>query len=103
MGSNMAEQHPVGFQWVIEAKERGAKVIHVDPRYTRTRAMPDLHVPIRAGSAIAFPGGIENYTLEHERMFREYVEHYTNGPVIIEPGFRNTEDGSGFFSGWDPE
>ena len=50
MGSNMAEQHPVGFQWVVEAKERGAKVIHVDPRYTRTSAIADLHVPLRAGT-----------------------------------------------------
>jgi formate dehydrogenase major subunit len=57
MGSNMAEQHPVGFQWVIEAKERGATVIHVDPRFTRTSAMADLHVPIRAGTDIAFLGG----------------------------------------------
>ena len=57
MGSNMAEQHPVGFQWVVEAKERGAQVIHVDPRYTRTSAIADLHVPLRAGSDIAFLGG----------------------------------------------
>ena len=73
MGSNMAEQHPVGFQWVIEAKERGAKVIHVDPRFTRTSAMADLHVPIRAGTDIAFLGGIVNYIFEHDAWFREYV------------------------------
>jgi formate dehydrogenase major subunit len=103
MGSNMAEQHPVGFQWVIEAKERGAKVIHVDPRFTRTSAMADLHVPIRAGTDIAFLGGIINYIFEHDAWFREYVEHYTNGPVVIKPEFQDTEDASGFFSGWDPE
>jgi formate dehydrogenase major subunit len=104
MGSNMAEQHPVGFQWVIEAKERGAKVIHVDPRFTRTSAMADLHVQIRAGSDIAFLGGIVNYIFEHEAWFEEYVRHYTNGPVIIEPGFKDTEeDASGVFSGWNPE
>jgi formate dehydrogenase major subunit len=103
MGSNMAEQHPVGFQWVIEAKERGAKVIHVDPRYTRTSAMADLHVPIRAGTDIAFLGGIVNYILEHDAWFREYVQHYTNGPVILKPDFLDTEDASGFFSGWNPE
>ena len=95
MGSNMAEQHPVGFQWVIEAKERGAKVIHVDPRFTRTSAMADLHVPIRAGTDIAFLGGIVNYIFEHDAWFEEYVEHYTNGPVIIEPEFRDTEDDVG--------
>jgi formate dehydrogenase major subunit len=103
MGSNMAEQHPVGFQWVIEAKERGAKVIHVDPRFTRTSAMADMHVPIRAGTDVAFLGGIVNYILEHDHVFREYVAHYTNGPVIIKPEFSDTEEGSGFFSGWDPE
>ncbi len=102
MGSNMAEQHPVGFQWVIEAKERGAKVIHVDPRFTRTSAMADLHVPIRAGTDIAFLGGIVNYIFEHDAWFAEYVEHYTNGPVILKAEFQDTEDASGFFSGWDP-
>ena len=103
MGSNMAEQHPVGFQWVIEAKERGAKVIHVDPRFTRTSAMADMHVPIRPGTDIAFLGGIVNYIFERDAWFREYVKHFTNGPVIIKPEFLDTEDGSGFFSGWDPE
>jgi len=102
MGSNMAEQHPVGFQWVIEAKERGAKVIHVDPRFTRTSAMADLHLPIRAGTDIAFLGGVVRYILEHDAWFEEYVRHYTNGPVILKPDFQDTEDGSGFFSGWNP-
>ena len=102
MGSNMAEQHPVGFQWVIEAKERGAKVIHVDPRFTRTSAMADLHVPIRPGTDIAFLGGIVNYIFEHDAWFQEYVQHFTNGPVIIKPEFLDTDDTSGFFSGWNP-
>ena len=100
----MAEQHPVGFQWVIEAKERGAKVIHVDPRFTRTSAMADMHVPIRPGTDIAFLGGIVNYIFERDAWFREYVKHFTNGPVIIKPEFRDAEDQvDGFFSGWDPE
>ena len=99
----MAEQHPVGFQWVIEAKERGAKLIHVDPRYTRTSAMADLHVPIRAGTDIAFLGGIVNYIFEHDAWFRDYVRHFTNAPVIIKREFEDTEDGGGFFSGWDPD
>jgi formate dehydrogenase major subunit len=103
MGSNMAEQHPVGFQWVIEAKERGAKVIHVDPRFTRTSAMADLHIPIRAGTDIAFLGGVINYIFEHDAWFEEYVRHYTNGPVIINPDFGDTEDSSGLFSGWSPD
>ena len=74
----MAECHPVGFQWVMEAKARGATVIHVDPRFTRTSAVADLHVPLRAGTDIAFLGGIINYVLKNERYFRDYVLAYTN-------------------------
>jgi len=92
MGSNMAEQHPVGFQWVIEAKERGATVMHVDPRYTRTSAMADLHVPLRAGSDIALLGAIINYILENGREFREYVRTYTNARMIVKEEFRDTEE-----------
>jgi formate dehydrogenase major subunit len=103
MGSNMAENHPVGFQWVMEARERGAQVIHVDPRFTRTSAMATKWVGIRAGSDIAFLGGIVNYILEHDLHFEEYVKHYTNAPVIITEQFADTEDLDGFFSGWDPE
>jgi formate dehydrogenase major subunit len=103
MGSNMAENHPVGFQWVMEARERGAKVIHVDPRFTRTSAMATKWVGIRAGSDIAFLGGIVNYILEHDLHFEEYVKHYTNAPAIIDERFADTEDLSGFFSGWDGE
>jgi formate dehydrogenase major subunit len=103
MGSNMAEQHPVGFQWVMEAKARGAKYIHVDPRFTRTSAMAHLHVPIRAGTDIAFLGGIVNYIFEHDAWFEEYVRHYTNGPVIIREDYVDAEDAAGLFSGWDSE
>jgi len=98
----MAECHPVGFQWVVEAKARGAKVIHVDPRFTRTSALADLHVPIRAGSDIAFLGGIVNHILEGGREFREYVVNYTNAQVIVDEDFRDTEDLDGLFSGFDP-
>jgi len=103
MGSNMAENHPVGFQWVMEARERGAEVIHVDPRFTRTSATATKFVGIRAGSDIAFLGGIVNYILEHDRWFEEYVKTYTNASVIIDEGFVDTEDLDGLFSGWDPE
>jgi formate dehydrogenase major subunit len=103
MGSNMAENHPVGFQWVMEARRKGAKVMHVDPRYTRTSAMATSYVPIRAGSDIAFLGGVVNYILENERWFDEYVKHYTNAPVIIDERFKDTEDLDGFFSGFDPD
>jgi formate dehydrogenase major subunit len=103
MGSNMAECHPVGFQWVMEAKLRGAKVFHVDPRFTRTSAMATRHVPLRAGSDVAFLGGIVNHILENGREFREYVSEYTNGPTIVSEDFQDTEDLDGFFSGWDAE
>ncbi|MEN3341083.1 MAG: formate dehydrogenase major subunit [Actinomycetota bacterium] len=103
MGSNMAENHPVGFQWVMEARERGAKVIHVDPRFTRTSAMATKWVGIRAGSDIAFLGGIVNYILQNDLHFEEYVKHYTNAPVIIEDTYVDTEELDGLFAGWDPE
>jgi len=99
----MAECHPVGFQWVMEAKERGAKIIHVDPRFTRTSAVADLHVPLRAGTDIAFLGGIVNHILEGGHEFREYVKHYTNAATIVTGDFADTEDLGGLFSGWDPE
>jgi formate dehydrogenase major subunit len=103
MGSNMAEQHPVGFQWVLEARERGASVIHVDPRFTRTSAMATKHVGIRSGSDIAFLGGVINYILQNDLYFAEYVKTYTNAPVVINKKFQDTDDLDGLFSGWDPE
>ena len=102
-GSNMAEAHPVGFQWVMEAKRRGATVIHVDPRFTRTSAVADLHVPIRAGTDIAFLGGLIRHVLENDLWFDEYVRAYTNAPMIVSEEFRDTEDLDGLFSGYDPE
>jgi formate dehydrogenase major subunit len=102
-GSNMAECHPVGFQWVMEAKRRGATIIHVDPRFTRTSAVADLHVPIRAGSDIAFLGALVNHVLTNELDFRDYVVHYTNAAAILREDFQDTEDLDGVFSGWDPE
>jgi formate dehydrogenase major subunit len=103
MGSNMAENHPVGFQWVVEAKRRGARVIHVDPRFTRTSAIADTHATIRAGSDIAFLGGVVNYVLQNERDFREYVLPYTNAASIVSEDYQDTEDLDGLFSGWDAE
>ncbi|WP_181767620.1 formate dehydrogenase [Streptomyces albidus (ex Kaewkla and Franco 2022)] len=102
-GSNFAEAHPVGFQWVMEAKARGAKVIHVDPRFTRTSALADLHVPIRAGTDIAFLGGIVNHVLSTGSDFREYVLDYTNAATIVGDDFQDTEDLDGVFSGLDPD
>jgi len=99
----MAEAHPVGFQWVMEAKARGATIIHVDPRFSRTSAMAHMHVPIRAGADIAFVGGLINYVLRSGKYFHEYVASYTNGPTIIGEDFKDTEDLDGLFSGFDPD
>ena len=99
----MAEAHPVGFQWVMEAKARGATVIHVDPRFSRTSAVANLHVPIRAGADIAFVGGLINYVLQNGKYFHDYVVSYTNAPTIIDEDYRDTEDLDGLFSGFDRE
>ena len=102
-GSNFAECHPVGFQWVMEAKARGATVIHVDPRFTRTSALADLHVPIRAGTDIAFLGGIINHVLSTESYFRDFVVAYTNAATLVSEDFQDTEELDGVFSGFDPD
>jgi formate dehydrogenase major subunit len=102
MGSNMAEAHPVGFQWVMEAKARGARVFHIDPRFTRTSALADQYVPIRAGTDIAFLGGVINYILSRGLDFREYVQAYTNAPFLVSERYQDTEDLDGLFSGYDP-
>ncbi|NYI98713.1 formate dehydrogenase major subunit [Streptomonospora nanhaiensis] len=102
-GSNYAEAHPVGFQWVMEAKARGAVVIHVDPRFSRTSALADLHVPIRAGTDIAFLGGLINRVLSEGAYFRDYLLAYTNAATIVTEEFQDTEDLDGLFSGFDPD
>jgi formate dehydrogenase major subunit len=99
----MAEAHPVGFQWVMEAKKRGAKVIHVDPRFSRTSSVADLYVPIRAGADIAFVGGLINYVLSNDKYFLEYVRAYTNAATLLTEDFADTEDLDGVFSGLDRE
>jgi formate dehydrogenase major subunit len=102
MGGNPAENHPCGFKWAIEAKlHRNAKLISVDPRFTRTSANADLYVPIRAGSDIAFLGGIIRYAIENGRIAKDYLTHYTNAAFIIREGFKLPEDG--LYSGFDPE
>ena len=97
------EAHPVASRWVLKARERGAKVIHVDPRYSRTSAIADLHVPIRAGTDIAFLGGLIRHIVETGSYFREYVVAYTNAATILREDFQGPEDLHGLFSGWDPE
>lgn len=101
MGGNAAEAHPVGFKWVIEAKkQRKAKLIVVDPRFTRSAAVSDLYAPIRAGSDIAFLAGVINYLLINDKIQHEYVKAYTNASFIINDKF-GFEDG--LFTGYDAE
>ncbi|MBB2893204.1 formate dehydrogenase major subunit [Flexivirga oryzae] len=101
-GSNMAECHPVGFQWVSEAKARGAKVIHIDPRFTRTSAIADKHVPIRAGSDVVLLGALINHILSNDLWFKDYVIAYTNAAMLISADYQDAEDADGLFSGYDP-
>jgi len=99
MGGNAAENHPVGFKWFIEAKKnRGAKLVVVDPRFTRTAAVADLYSPIRAGTDIAYLYGIIRYAIEKKRFHEDYVKIHTNGPYIINEKFAFND---GLFSGFD--
>ena len=101
-GSNMAECHPVGFRHPMIAREKGATLIHVDPRFTRTSAMCDIYAPVRAGTDIAFLGGLINYVIENEKYFGEYVVNYTNAATLVSEDFEDA-DVTGLFSGWDEE
>ncbi len=103
MGSNMAEAHPIAFANVVKAKERGARVIHVDPHFSRTSALANLYVPTRAGSDLVFLGAIIRYLLENKAYFHEYVVNYTNAAMLIREDYKDTEDLDGLFSGYDPE
>jgi formate dehydrogenase major subunit len=101
MGGNPAENHPCGFKWAIEAKRnRNAKMIVVDPRFTRTAATSDMFLQIRAGADIAFLGGLIHYALENNRVAREYLVNFTNASFLVQEGFKLPEDG--LFSGFDP-
>jgi formate dehydrogenase major subunit len=101
MGGNAAEAHPVGFKWAIEARNNNkAKLVVVDPRFTRSAAMSDYYAPLRAGSDIAFLGGVINYLLTNNKIQTEYVRHYTNAPFIVGEAYQFND---GIFSGYDAE
>ncbi len=105
MGSNMAECHPVAFRWPLKAKtDHGAVLMHVDPRFTRTSALSDIHVQIRAGTDIIFLGALITYVINSKRwntdpFFREYAVNYTNAATLVNPDFKDTEELNGVFSG----
>src|SRR6185503_8774297 len=100
-GANPAEAHPVGFQWMMRAKtERGAKMIHADPRFTRTSAVSDLHVRIRTGTDVAYFGGLINHVLQNKLYHDEYVRFATNAGHIVKEGYAFTD---GMFNGFNAE
>src|SRR5271165_7478417 len=102
MGGNPAENHPCGFKWAIEAKvHRNAKTIVIDPRLTRTAANADLFCQIRAGSDIAFLGGVINYAIQNNRIAHEYLLNFTNAAFIVKSDFKLPSDTDGVFSGFD--
>ncbi len=100
MGSNPAENHPISFRWVMKAKDNGATLIHVDPRYTRTSTKADIYVPLRSGTDIAFLGGMIKYILDHDKMFKEYAVNYTNIAFVVGDKFDFKD---GLFSGFDKD
>ena len=100
MGSNMAENHPIAFRFVLQAKQRGATLIHADPRFTRTSALADLYAPLRAGTDIAFLGGIIRHLLENDLWFKDYALAYTNLATIVDKEYAGPEELDGLFSGW---
>lgn len=98
IGSNAAEHHPVSFKWIMRAKDNGAALIHVDPKFSRTSARCNYHVPLRSGTDIAFLGGMVNYILESNSYFHDYVVNYTNASFIVGKGYDFKD---GLFSGYD--
>ncbi len=98
IGSNAAENHPISFKWIMEAKKRGATLISVDPRFTRTSSKADIYAPLRSGTDIAFIGGMINYCLRNKLYNKEYVAEFTNAAHIIHEGFSFSD---GYFSGFD--
>jgi formate dehydrogenase major subunit len=101
MGSNCAENHPVTMRWLLKARDtRGAKLIHVDPRFTRTSARADIYAPLRSGTDIAFLGGMIKYIIDNELYHKDYVVNYTNAACLIKDDY-SFEDG--LFSGYDEE
>jgi formate dehydrogenase-N alpha subunit len=100
MGANPAENHPISFRWIMEAQDRGATVIHIDPRFTRTSAQADIYAPIRVGTDIAFLGGLIKYILDNGFYHHDYVAEYTNASYLVNPEYTFE---AGVFSGFDPE
>src|SRR5690242_21090208 len=99
-GSNAAENHVMAMKWVMKAKEKGAKIIHVDPRFTRTSAIADVYARIRPGADIAYLGAIIRYVIQERLYDQEYVRLNTNAAFLVSKGYAFDD---GLFSGYDPE
>jgi len=102
MGANPAENHPISMHWVMKAKDKGAKLICVDPRFTKTASVSDVYAPLRSGTDIAFLGGMIKYILDNDLVQREYVVNYTNAPFIVSDDYK-FDDATGLFNNYDPE
>jgi len=100
MGSNAAENHPISMKWVMKAKENGATIISVDPRFTRTSSIAQIYAPLRSGADIAFLGGMVSYILTNNKYFKEYVDNYTNASYIVGDKY---DFNDGLFSGYDKD
>ena len=100
IGSNAAEHHPVAFKWIMRARDNGAVLMHVDPKFSRTSARCDFHVPLRSGTDIPFLGGMINYILENNLYFKDYVLNYTNAAFVVGEGYGFKD---GLFTGYDPK
>jgi formate dehydrogenase major subunit len=101
MGGNPAENHPISMKWIMRARDNGAKLIVVDPRFTRTAAKADLYAPVRSGTDIAFLGGMIKYILDNNLYQREYVVNYTNAPFLVNEDYKGPGQLDGVFSGYD--
>ena len=101
MGANPASNHPISMKWIMRAKERGAKLIVVDPRFTQTATKADLYAPLRSGTDIAFLGGMIKYIVENKLYFKEYIVNYTNASFLVNPDFKGPSEMDGLFSGYD--
>jgi formate dehydrogenase major subunit len=101
MGANPASNHPISMKWIMEARNRGGKLVVVDPRFTQTAAKADLYTPLRSGTDIAFLGGMIKYIIDNNMYFRDYVVNYTNAAFLVNPDFKTPSQLDGIFSGYD--
>jgi formate dehydrogenase major subunit len=103
MGGNPAANHPISMKWIMRARDKGAKLVCVDPRFSQTAAKADLYAPLRSGTDIAFLGGMINYIIEKDLIFKEYVVNYTNASFLVSPDYKGPAELDGLFSGYNVE